>query len=70
MQTQIKKLCLERGITSGYQLERKINKSPKTAINLFNDRVRRFDLEMIGKLCDVLKVSPNQIFIKGGKNNE
>jgi transcriptional regulator with XRE-family HTH domain len=67
MKTQIKKLCLERGITSGYQLERRIGKSPKTAINLFRDKQVRFDLETIEILCSVFKVSPNQLFIREGE---
>jgi DNA-binding Xre family transcriptional regulator len=52
---------------SGYQLEKRIKKSSTTALNLFRDRQKRFDLETIEILCAVFKVSPNQLFIKGEK---
>ncbi len=67
MKTQINKLCLERGIMSGYQLEKRIKKSSTTALNLFRDKQKRFDLETIEILCSVFKISPNQLFIKEGE---
>jgi hypothetical protein len=69
MKTQINKLCIERGILTGYQLEKRIKKSSTTALNLFRDKQIRFDLETIKILCEVFKISPNQLFIKG-ENNE
>ncbi|HEX8196071.1 MAG TPA: helix-turn-helix transcriptional regulator [Pyrinomonadaceae bacterium] len=70
IRTRINEVCHSRKITSGYQLQKAINKlfgygtiHPTPANNLFNDRVRRFRVETLDLLCKALDTTPGELIV-------
>jgi DNA-binding Xre family transcriptional regulator len=62
MKTKINELCRAVGITTAYQLQKKMDLSPSQAARLYKDKVEAMSLSVLEKLCNTLKCSPDDIF--------
>jgi excisionase family DNA binding protein len=72
METRIKELCETSGIKSAYELAKLSNNRLKmpTAYRAFANNIKHFTPETLEILCDVLKCSPNDIFIYESKRDK
>ncbi len=59
----IKKTAKERGITTAYQLQKRVKLSPSNASRLYNDNIKQISLDTLGKLCEALECEPGDLFV-------
>lgn len=52
---------MARGITTAYQLGKRLDISPSQAARLFKDDVKMIDLDTLDKLCQELKTTPAKL---------
>lgn len=72
--TRIQEVAKARNIKTSYELQRAFDLSPTVAVNLWQDKVKRFSKELLETLCAGFDCQPGDLLIyvpdtpkKGGK---
>ena len=63
LKVNIRQIAENRGIKNPYQLQKKVNLSPSNAAKLFKNNIVHISVITLGKLCEVLDCTPNDLFI-------
>ncbi len=63
LKVNIRQIAESRGINNPYQLQKKVNLSPSNAAKLFKNNIVQISVITLGKLCEVLDCTPNDLFI-------
>lgn len=72
IKVRIQEVAQARGITTAYQLQKKMEINPGMASRLWKGEFEMIGLRTLDRLCDVLDCEPNEILVrtpdkKGGK---
>lgn len=69
LKVNIRQIAESRGINNPYQLQKKVNLSPSNAAKLFKNNIVQISVITLGKLCDNLNCTPNDLFIISDNQN-
>jgi DNA-binding Xre family transcriptional regulator len=70
IESRIKEIAASRGIRSSYGLQKALGIAPSNAIRLWNEKVTRFSVEILDKLCESFGVSVGDLLVyRKGKND-
>ena len=59
----VRAIAIKRGIKTPYQLTKATGLSPSNASKLFNGSSLMISLDTLGKLCEALNCTPNDILL-------
>ena len=63
LKVNIRQVAESRGINNPYQLQKKADLSPSNAAKLYNNNIVQISVETLGKLCEALDCTPNDLFL-------
>lgn len=63
----IKAMAAKKGITTPYQLQKATDLSPSNASKLFHGTSLMISLDTLGRLCDALSCTPNDVLRLEGR---
>ncbi len=52
IKSKIKEVAEKNGVTSSYVLQKRLDVAPTVAVRLWRDKVTRFSVEILEKLCE------------------
>jgi len=70
LKVNIRQVAESRGINNPYQLQKKVNLSPSNAAKLFKNNIVQISIITLGKLCEFLDCTPNDLFIIPDNKNQ
>ena len=62
--SKIGEIAREKGITTSLDFARKTGFAYDTAHNLFTGSAKRFGLDTLDRVCEVLEVQPSELFVR------
>ncbi len=65
----IRQVAESRGVKNAYQLQKKAGLSPSNAVKLYNNNIVQISIVTLGKLCEALDCTPNDLFITHDNQN-
>lgn len=68
VELRIKETAQKHGITTAYQLQKKMNVPPGTAARLWRGDMKMIGLDTIGALCEAIGCEPADLIVRVGND--